>query len=181
MIVSPATIPSDHRSEKRPVPAVERADLLLFLSRHTGGMRIGAGQSRIQFALLSRLGATSGTSNNQGCFFPGFHDSIMRGCSAVCWSIVTGSGSLVCLESDISIPNAAPDLSGKGRVLPVRCCLRRVRLPCTRPAQTPQMCRRLRSLLCFMTLSRFHIQNEVNCRQQKVGPVGLDHERIHGL
>ncbi len=166
-------------------PEVERRPLL-FLSRHPPGwMRLGAGQSRVQFALLSRLGATSGTSNSQGCFFLGFHDSIMRGFPAVCWSIVTGLSSWSCSESHSSIPNAAPDLSRKGRVLPVSCRLRRVGLSGVRcracPARTPQTCWRLSSLLCFMTLGRLHIQYEMNCRQKKVGTVRLDHKRIHRL
>ena len=55
-------------------------------------MRIGARQSRVQFALFSRLGATSGTSSNQGCFFLSFHNSIMQVCPAVSWSIVIGLG-----------------------------------------------------------------------------------------
>jgi hypothetical protein len=59
----------------------EIAGPLLFLSRHAPGwMRLGAGQSSVKLALLSRLGATSGAPKNQGLFLFGFHDYMMHGC-----------------------------------------------------------------------------------------------------
>lgn len=57
------------------------ADPLLFLSRQAPGwMWLGAGLSRAQLALLSRLRTASGTTNGQGWFFLGFHESIMQHC-----------------------------------------------------------------------------------------------------
>jgi hypothetical protein len=52
-------------------------------------MRICAGLSRVDFALLSRLGATSGATNTQGLFLFSFHNFIMQDCPAINWSIVT--------------------------------------------------------------------------------------------
>ncbi len=43
------------------------------------------------------------------------------------------------------------------------------------------MRRRLRTKFHFMLLRRPHTQYEVNRRQQKMWPVGLDHERINRL
>jgi hypothetical protein len=55
------------------------ADELLLLSRQAPGwMRLRAGQSIIELALLSRPGATSGATNCQGLLLLGFHDSIMQ-------------------------------------------------------------------------------------------------------
>ena len=63
-------------------PEVEQpgmADSLLFLRRQvSGGMRLRAGQSIIELALLSRPGATSGATNCQGLLLLGFHDHIMQ-------------------------------------------------------------------------------------------------------
>jgi hypothetical protein len=54
------------------------ADQLLFLSRRTASwMRLRAGQSIIELALLSRPGATSGATNRQGLLLR-FHDSILQ-------------------------------------------------------------------------------------------------------
>src|ERR1039457_1991547 len=86
---TPAIVPARRRRFPRlsaPTPSV------LLGRREPGRMRIGARQSRVQFALFSRLGATSGTLSNQGCFFLSFHNSIMQGCPAVSWSIVIGLG-----------------------------------------------------------------------------------------
>jgi hypothetical protein len=54
-------------------------------------MRLGAGQSGVKLALLSRLGAASGATNNQGLFLLGFHDYMMQDCPATSWSIVTSA------------------------------------------------------------------------------------------
>lgn len=68
------------------------ADLLFFLSRQAPvQMRLGAGQSSVELALLSRLGATSGAPNNQCLFLLGFHDYMMQGCPATNWSILNSA------------------------------------------------------------------------------------------
>jgi hypothetical protein len=56
-------------------------------------MWLSAGQSGVEFAFLSRFGATGGATDTQCLVLTGFHDSIMRSCRARCWSIVTGSKS----------------------------------------------------------------------------------------
>src|ERR1700738_4565208 len=75
------------RSANRPSamqqgPEVEppgMADSLLFLRRQvSGGMRLRAGQSIIELALLSRSGATSWATNCQGLLVLGSHDHIMQ-------------------------------------------------------------------------------------------------------
>ena len=55
------------------------ADQLLLLScQAPGWMRLRAGQSSVEFALLSRPGATSWTTNCQCLLLFGFHDHIMQ-------------------------------------------------------------------------------------------------------
>jgi hypothetical protein len=41
-------------------------------------MRLGAGQSSVEFALLSGAGTTSGATNKQGLFSFRFHDYMMQ-------------------------------------------------------------------------------------------------------
>lgn len=65
-------------------------DELLFRSRQAPvSMRLRAGQASAQLALLSRLGATGGATNRQGCFSLGFHNHRMHCCPARRCSIVT--------------------------------------------------------------------------------------------
>jgi hypothetical protein len=63
-------------------PEVEQTgitDQLLLLSRQAAGrMRLGARQSSVKLAFLSRPGATSGATNCQGLLLLGFHGSIMQ-------------------------------------------------------------------------------------------------------
>ena len=78
-------------------------------------MRIGARQSRVQFALFSRFGTTSGTSSNQGCFSLSFHNSIMQVCPAVSWSIVIGLGLQLFRIGQIRCGCCARPLSERAR------------------------------------------------------------------
>ena len=52
-------------------------------------MRLGAGLTTAEFALLSRLRAARRTSHYQSVILLGFHTSIMHNCSQIGWSIVT--------------------------------------------------------------------------------------------
>ncbi len=54
-------------------------------------MRLCTGQSRVEFALLSGSGATSGATDTKGLFLLGFHDSIMQGSPITRWSILTSA------------------------------------------------------------------------------------------
>ena len=73
----------DRPSEKQ--PEVERVlRLLLFLSREVpGGMRLCAGQSSVELAFLSRLGAACRATYKQGWVLPGFHGYMMQVCPEI--------------------------------------------------------------------------------------------------
>jgi hypothetical protein len=81
-------------------------------------MWIGAGLARIDFALLSRPGATSRATNTQSLFLFSFHNRMMKHCPAIIWSILTVIGFSCLVNFDQSASPLSFD-TDKRQTVPV--------------------------------------------------------------